>query len=63
MKMKRYSFRLLKVWEKYNEQELKQLKEFDKKREEKNMKVLERIRKTEKDWKVFVEWLGRVESF
>lgn len=61
--MKKYSFRLLNVWEKYNEQELEQLKEFDKKREEKNEKILERIRKTEKDWKVFVEWLGWVESF
>lgn len=61
--MKKYSFRLLGINEKYNEQELKQLKEFDEKRKEKNEKILERIRKTEKDWKVFVEWLGWVESF
>lgn len=61
--MKKYSFRLLNVWEQYNEQELEQLKKFDGKRNEKNEKILERIRKTEKDWKVFVEWLGRVNSF
>lgn len=61
--MKRYRFRLLNIWEKYNEQELEQLKEFDEKRKERNDKILERIRKTEKDWKMFVEWLGRVNSF
>jgi hypothetical protein len=61
--MKKYRFRLLNVWEKYTEEEKEYLEETAKKDKEKQNKILERIRKTEKDWKVFVEWLGWVKAF
>lgn len=61
--MKKYSFRLLGIWEEYTKEEKKHLEKVAKKEEKKQNKILERIRKTEKDWKVFVEWLGRVKAF
>lgn len=61
--MKTYNFRLLNIWEEYTEEEKEHLEELKKKQEKKNEKVLERIRKTEKDWKVFIEWLWRVKAF
>lgn len=61
--MKKYSFRLLNIWEQYTKEEKKHLEKLSKKNEKKQNKILERIRKTEKEWKVFVEWLGRVKAF
>lgn len=61
--MKTYKFRLLNIGEEYTEEEKEHLEELKKKQEKKNEKVLERIRKTEKDWKVFIEWLWRVKAF
>jgi len=61
--MKKYSFRLLGIWEKYTEEEKEHLEKVIKKEEERQSKILERIRKTEKNWKVFVEWLGWVKAF
>ena len=61
--MKKYRFRLLNIGEEHNEEEKKYLERQKKKEEKKRESILERIRKTEKDWKVFIEWLGRVKAF
>lgn len=61
--MKKYRFRLLNIWEEYSTEEKRYLKKQEKKQEKKNKSILERIRNTEKNWKVFVEWLGRVKAF
>jgi len=60
---KRYSYRILWIWEQKNKEELEHDKKFEEKTKEKNKSILERIRKTEKDWKVWVDWLGWVEAF
>lgn len=61
--MKTYRFRLLNIGEEYSEEEKKHLEEMKKKEEKKQNKILERIRKTEREWKVFIEWLWRVKAF
>lgn len=61
--MRKYNYRLLNIGEKKTEEEKKIDKEREKNLEKKMSKVLERIRKTEVNGKVFVEWLGRVKSF
>lgn len=58
-----YSYRLLAIWEQKNEEEKVHDKEFAKKLKKKSEEILKRIRSTEKDWKVFVNGLGRVKSF
>lgn len=58
-----YSYRLLAIWEQKNEEEKVHDKEFEEKLKKKSEEILKRIRSTEKDWKVFVNGLGRVKSF
>ena len=60
---KKYSYRLLAIWEQKNEEEKIHDKEFEKKLKKKSEEILKRIRSTEKNWKVFVNGLGRVKSF
>lgn len=60
---KRYSYRLLAIWEQKTEEEKEHDREFLKKVNEKIEKVKERILKTERDWKVHIEGLGWVEKF
>lgn len=61
--MKKYNYRLLSIGEIKTEEEKKIDKEREKNLKKKMSKVLERIRKTEINGKVYVEGLGRVKSF
>lgn len=61
--MKKYNYRLLSIGEIKTEEEKKIDKEREKNLKKKMSKVLERIRKTEVNGKVYVEGLGRVKSF
>ena len=58
-----YSYRLLAIWEQKNEEEKMHDEEFKEKLKQKSEEILKRIRGTEKNWKVFVNGLGRVKSF
>lgn len=61
--MKKYNYRLLSIGEIKTEEEKKIDKEREKNLKKKMSKVLERIRKTEVNGKIYVEGLGRVKSF
>jgi len=61
--MRKYNYRLLSIGEIKTEEEKKIDKEREKNLKKKMSKVLERIRKTEVNGKVYVEGLGRVKSF
>ena len=61
--MKKYNYRLLSIGEIKTEEEKKIDKEREKNLKKKMSKVLERIRKTEINGKVYVDGLGRVKSF
>lgn len=61
--MRKYNYRLLSIGEIKTEEEKKIDKEREKNLKKKMSKVLERIRKTEINGKVYVEGLGRVKSF
>jgi len=61
--MRKYNYRLLSIGEKKTEEEKKIDKEREKNLKKKMSKVLERIRKTEINGKVYVDGLGRVKSF
>ena len=58
-----YSYRLLAIWEQKNEEEKMHDEEFKEKLKKKSEEILKRIRGTEKNWKVFVNGLGRVKLF
>lgn len=61
--MRKYNYRLLSIGEIKTEEEKKIDKEREKNLKKKMSKVLERIRKTEINGKVYVDGLGRVKSF
>ena len=61
--MKKYNYRLLSIGEKKTEEEKKIDEEREKNLKKRMSKVLDRIRKTEVNGKVYVEGLGRVKSF
>lgn len=61
--MRKYNYRLLSIGEIKTEEEKKIDKEREKNLKKKMSKVLERIRKTEVNGKVYVDGLGRVKSF
>ena len=61
--MRKYNYRLLSIGEKKTEEEKKIDEEREKNLKKKMSKVLERIRKTEVNGKVYVDGLGRVKSF
>ena len=61
--MRKYNYRLLSIGEKKTEEEKKIDEEREKNLKKRMSKVLDRIRKTEVNGKVYVEGLGRVKSF
>ena len=61
--MRKYNYRLLSIGEIKTEEEKKIDKEREKNLKKKMSKVLERIRKTEVNGKVYIDGLGRVKSF
>ena len=61
--MRKYNYRLLSIGEIKTEEEKKIDKEREKNLKKKMSKVLDRIRKTEINGKVYVDGLGRVKSF
>lgn len=60
---KRYSYRILNIWEQKSEEEKEMDREFEKRYKKNQERVLERIRSTEVNGKVYVSGLGWVNRF